>query len=125
MRGPVMPFKKGEGGGKLGRKSPQPTQLLKDMREAYRSPGHVEGEAPGLKLARDLLEKDPDKFLTRLERQERELRAGRPAAGGEVVEDSPSPVREDDPGEAAVLLACDEFERWCRERLEAEGLEPR
>lgn len=93
-----MPFKPGEGGGRAGRKSPQPSQLLKDMREAWRSPDHEPGESNGLRVCRDMLAQSPDKFVTRLERMEKELRSSKGGPGpspdpGEP--DQPEPVKDE------------------------------
>lgn len=73
-----MAFKKGEGGGKTGRKSPQPSRLLREARWVYEHPEPVEGESgsvKGLQLLRDLRGSDPERFLARLERLEKEHRA--------------------------------------------------
>lgn len=103
-----MPFKKGKSGNPRGRKEGTKVapEFLRDLRHVYGSnkpPEGSEPESPGRAMLRELKEKDPARFLERLQRAEREWAAAKQGVVQESAESKAAVEEEDDPGTMAAL----------------------
>ena len=121
-----MAFKKGKSGNpKGGRKEGTKVapEFLRDLRHVYGSNRPAEGaepEPPGRAMLRDLKEKDPARFLERLQRAEREWAAAKQGLVQESPESSQS-AEEDDPGTMAALALVEKVLQGVLDAERADG----